>query len=106
MDHTRIQDLEDRFNTLESNFTETQQKVRQLSANISTINKTMHSSITASIMKLKEYLKQDMTTQLEFVTSMIYTKLHIPVDPPLSEPPLHTEAETSSHSHNFQPHHF
>jgi hypothetical protein len=37
---------------------------------------------------------------------MICTKLHIPTDPPLSEPPLHIEDETSSHSHNFQPHHF
>jgi hypothetical protein len=37
---------------------------------------------------------------------MICTKLHIPTDPPLSGPPLHTEVETSSRSHNFQPHHF
>ena len=37
---------------------------------------------------------------------MICTKLHIPIDPPLSDPPLHIEVETSSHSHNFQPHHF
>jgi hypothetical protein len=106
MAHTRSQDLEARFNTLQSNFTETQQEVRQLSANIATINKNMHSSIVASIEELKEDLKQDITTQLEFVTSMIYTKLHILADPPLSDPPLHTEAETSSHSHNFQPHHF
>jgi hypothetical protein len=37
---------------------------------------------------------------------MICTKLHIPADLPLSNPPLHTEGETSSHSQNFQPHHF
>jgi hypothetical protein len=37
---------------------------------------------------------------------MIYTKMHILADLPLSDPPLHTEGETSSHSHNFQPHHF
>jgi hypothetical protein len=37
---------------------------------------------------------------------MICTKMHIPVDPPLSDPSFHTEGETSSHSHNFQPHHF
>jgi hypothetical protein len=37
---------------------------------------------------------------------MICTKLHIPADHPLSDPPLHTKAETSSHSHNFQSHHF
>jgi hypothetical protein len=32
--------------------------------------------------------------------------MHIPTNPPLSDPPFHTEAETSSHSHNFQPHYF
>jgi hypothetical protein len=106
MAHTRSQYLEARFNTLHSNFTETQQEVRQLSANISTINKNMHSSIAASIEELKQDLKQDITTQLEYVTTMIYTKLHIPTDPPLSDPPLHIEGETSSHSHNFHPHHF
>ena len=66
----------------------------------------MHSSISTSIVEFKEELKQDMTTQLESVISMIYTKLHIPANPPLSDPPFHTEVETSSHSHNFQPHHF
>jgi hypothetical protein len=66
----------------------------------------MHSSIAASITKLKEDLKQEMTTQLESVISMIYTKLHIPADPPLSDPPFHTETETFSHSHNFHPHQF
>jgi hypothetical protein len=106
MAHTCSQDLEARFNTLQSNFTETQQEVRQISANIATINQNMHSSIAASITELKEDLKQDMTTQLESVISMICTKLHIPTDPPLFDPPSHTEAETSSHSHNFQPHHF
>ena len=106
MAHTCSQDLEAHFNKLQSNFTETQQEVRQLSANSATINKTMHSSIAASIMELKEDLKQDMTTELESITSMICTKMHIPADPPLSDPPLHTKAETSSHSHIFQPHHF
>jgi hypothetical protein len=106
MAHTRSQDLEARFNTLQSNFTETQQELRQLSANMATINKNMHSCITASIEELKEDFKQDITTQLESVASMICTKLHIPSNPPLSDPPLHTKAETSSHSHNFHPHHF
>jgi hypothetical protein len=32
--------------------------------------------------------------------------MHILVDIPLSNPSLHTEGETSSHSHNFEPHHF
>jgi hypothetical protein len=47
-----------------------------------------------------------MTTQLESVVSMICTKLHILADPPSSDPPPHTEAETSSQSYNFHPHHF
>jgi hypothetical protein len=106
MDHTHRQDLEACFNTLQYNFTETQQEVRQHSANIVTINKNMHSSIAASIEELKEDLKQDITTHLESVASMIYTKMHIPADPPLSDPPLHIKDETSSHSHNFLPHHF
>jgi hypothetical protein len=102
MAHTHNQDLEACFNTLHSNFTETQQEVRQFSANIATINKNMHSSINASIDELKE----DITTQLEYVTTMIYTKLHISADLSLSDPPLHTKGETSSNSQNFQRHHF
>ena len=106
MAHTCSQNLEARFNTLQSNFIDTQQEVTQLNSNISTINKNMHSSIAASIEELKEDLKQDITTQLESVASMICTTLQIPADPPLSDPPLHTEAKTCPHSHNFQPHHF
>ena len=102
MGHTHSQDLEARFNTLQSNFTETQQEVKQLSANVATINTTMQSSIVASI----DELKQDMTTQLESSVLMICTKLHILADNPLSNPPPHTEAGNSSHSHNFQHHHF
>jgi hypothetical protein len=106
MAHTHSQDFEARFNTLHFNFTETQQEVRKLSANIDTINKNMHSSIVTSIEEIKQDLKQDITTQLESVTTMICAKLHIPADLLLSKPPLHTEGETSSHSQNFQPHHF
>jgi hypothetical protein len=62
----------------------------------------MQSSIAASI----EELKQDMTTHLESVILMIYTKLNIPTDNHLSNPTPHTEAKTSSHSHNFQHHQF
>jgi hypothetical protein len=102
MAHTHSQDLEARFNTLQSNFTETQQEVKQLSANVAAINTTVQSSIVASI----EEHKQDMTTQLESIVSMICTKMHISADNPLSNPPPHTKVETSSQSHNFQPHHF
>jgi hypothetical protein len=41
MTHTRSQDLEARFNTLQYNFTETQQEVKQLSAIVVAINTTM-----------------------------------------------------------------
>jgi hypothetical protein len=98
MAHTRSQDLEARFNTLQSSLTETQQEVKQLSANVSTINTTIQSS--------KEEIKQDLTTKLEFVFSTLCTKLHIPTDNPSSDSPPHTEAKHSSHSHNFQHHHF
>jgi hypothetical protein len=53
-----------------------------------------------------EEIKQDLTTQLESVLSTLCTKLHIPTDNPSSDSPPHTEAENSSHSHNFQHHHF
>jgi hypothetical protein len=102
MVHTRSQEFESLFNTLQPNFTEMQQEVKQLSANVSTINIAMQSSIATSI----EEIKQDMTTHIESVVSMICTKLHIPADNPLFDPTSHTEDETSSHSHNFQHHHF
>jgi hypothetical protein len=50
------------FTTLHSNFTETQQEVQQLNANIATINQKMHSSIATSIIELKEEIKHDITT--------------------------------------------
>jgi hypothetical protein len=95
MARTRIQDLEAHFNTLQSNFTETQQEVKQFSTNVSAINTTMQSS-------MKE-IKQDLTTELESVISMLCTNMHIPKDNPLSDPPSYTKAE---HSSNFQHHHF
>jgi hypothetical protein len=42
-----------------------------------------------------------MTTHIESIVLMIYTKMHIPADNPLSDLPPHSEVETSSHSHNF-----
>jgi hypothetical protein len=96
--HTRSQDLEARFNTLQYGLIETQQEVKQLSANVVSINITMQSSM--------EEIKQDLTTQLESVFSALYTKLHIPTDNPSSPSPPHTEGDHSSRSHNFQNHHF
>jgi hypothetical protein len=98
MAHTHSQDLEARFNTLQSGLIETQQEVKQLSANVATINTTMQSSM--------EEIKQDLTTQLESMFSTLYTKLHIPTCNPSSSSPPHTEGDHSSHSHNFQNHHF
>jgi wobble nucleotide-excising tRNase len=54
MAHTRSQDLEDHFNTLQSGLIETQQEVKQISANVSAINTTMQSSM--------EEIKQDLTS--------------------------------------------
>jgi hypothetical protein len=56
MAHTRSQDLEAHFNTLQSGLIETQQEVKQLSANAITINTTMQSSMGE--------IKQDLTTNL------------------------------------------
>jgi hypothetical protein len=98
MAHTRSQDLEARFNTLQYNLIETQQEVKQLSANVSAINTTMQSSISE--------IKQDLTTQLESFISSLCTKLHIPIDNPSSSSPPHTEGDHSSHSHTLQNHHF
>jgi hypothetical protein len=95
MAHTRSQYLEARFNTFQSNFIETQQKVKQLSANVAAINTTIQSSM--------EEIKQDLTTQLESVVSMLCTKMHVPTDNPLSNPPSDTKAK---HSSKFQHHHF
>jgi hypothetical protein len=98
MAHTRSQDLEARFNTLQSGLIETQQEVKQLSANVVAINTTMQSSMGE--------IKQDLTTQLESVFSALCTKLHIPTDNPSSSSPPHTEGDHSSHSHTLQNHHF
>jgi hypothetical protein len=48
MAHTHSQDLEARFNTLQSGLIETQQEVKQLSANVVAINTTMQSSMGKS----------------------------------------------------------
>jgi hypothetical protein len=52
MAHTRSQDLEACFNTLQSGLIETQQEVKQLSANVAAINTTIQSSMG----KIKQYL--------------------------------------------------
>jgi hypothetical protein len=53
MAHTRSQELESRFNTLQSSFLKTQQEVQQLSATIAShdasINATINASVNASV---------------------------------------------------------
>ena len=90
--------MEAHFNTLQSGLIETQQEVKQLSANVVAINTTMQSSM--------DEIKQDLTTHLESIFSTLCTKMHIPTANPSSDPNPHTEAETSSHSQNFQPRQF
>jgi hypothetical protein len=98
MAHTHSQDLEACFNTLQSGLIETQQEVKQCSANLSSINTTMQSSMGE--------IKKDLTTQLESVFSALCTKLHIPTDSPSSSSTPHTKGDHSSHSHTLQNHHF
>jgi septal ring factor EnvC (AmiA/AmiB activator) len=69
MAHTRSQDLEACFNALQYSLIETQKEVKQLSANVAAINTTIQSSM--------EEIKQDLTNQLEFVFSALYTKLDV-----------------------------
>jgi hypothetical protein len=98
MAHTHSQDLEALFNTLQSGLIETQQEVKQLNANVATINTTMQSSLGE--------IKQDLTTHLESIFSALYTKLHIPTDNPSSSSHPHNEGDHSLHSHTLQNHHF
>jgi hypothetical protein len=53
-----------------------------------------------------EEVKQELTTQLEYVFASLCTKIKIPTDDPFSDTPPKIEGEHSSHSHTFQPHHF
>jgi hypothetical protein len=53
-----------------------------------------------------EEVKQELTTQLEYIFASLYTKLKIPINDPFPDAPPKTEGENSSHSHTFQPHHF
>jgi hypothetical protein len=55
---------------------------------------------------LMEEIKQDLTTQLKSAFSTLCTKFHIPTDNPSSSSPPHPEGDHSSHSNNFQNHHF
>jgi hypothetical protein len=97
MAHTRSQDLEARFNTLQSSLLETQKEVKQLSANVASIDTTINTTMQSSM----EEVKQELTTHLESIFASLCTKLKIPTDDPFSDAPPNTEGEHSSHSHTF-----
>jgi hypothetical protein len=58
MAHTRSQELESRFNTLQSGFLETQQEVKQLSATIA----SRDASINVAMQSAMEKVKHELTT--------------------------------------------
>jgi hypothetical protein len=97
MAHTRNQELESRFNTLQSGLLETQQEVQQLSATIASRDASMNASVHVAVQSAMAEVKNE----LESVIVALCTKLKIPLD---DDAPKKTEGETSSHS--FQPHHF
>jgi hypothetical protein len=106
MAHTRSQDLEARFNTLHSGLLKTQKEVKQLSANVASIDTTINTTINTTMQSSMEEVKQELTTHLESVFASLCTKLEIPTNDPFSDAPPKTEGEHSSHSHTFQHHHF
>jgi hypothetical protein len=106
MAHTHSQDLEARFNTLQSGFLETQKEVKQLSATVASIDSSINATINTTMQSSIEEVKQELTTHLESVFASLCTKLKIPTDDHFSEAPPKIEGEHSSHSNTFQPHHF
>jgi hypothetical protein len=102
MDHTHSEDLESCLSTLSYNFSETQHEVQKLSANVTTINAKMHSTIDTKM----ETLKQDLSAQLESFTSYLCTNMNIPRDLNSYDQDLQPEGETFSNSPTFLSHHF
>jgi septal ring factor EnvC (AmiA/AmiB activator) len=101
MAHTYSQDLEARFNTMQSGFLETQKEVKQLSATIASIDSSINATINTTMQSSMEEVKQKLTTQLESVFASLCTKLKIPPNDHFSEAPPKNECETSCHSHTF-----
>jgi hypothetical protein len=106
MAHTRSQDLETRFNTLQSSFLETQKEVKQLSATVASMDSSINATINTTMQSSMEEVKQELTTHLESIFASLCTKLKMPTDDHFFEAPTKTEGEHSSHSHTFQSHHF
>ena len=80
MAHTRNQELESRFNTLQSGLLETQQEVQQLSATIASRDASIDASITSSVNVIVQSAMAEVKHELEFVFVSLCTKLKIPLD--------------------------
>jgi hypothetical protein len=104
MAHTRSQEQESHFNTLESGFLKTQQEVQQLSATLASRDASINASINASVNVVVQSAMEEVKHKLESVFVSLCTKLKIPLDDSFPDAHKNTEGETSSHS--FQPHHF
>jgi hypothetical protein len=104
MAHTCSQELESRFNTLQSGLLETQQEVKQLSATIASRDASINASVNVAVHSTMTEVKHELTTQLESVFASLCTKLKIPTDD--SFPDVHKKIEGETSSHSFQPHHF
>jgi hypothetical protein len=104
MAHTHSQELESRFNTLQSSFLETQQEVQQLSDTIASRDAYINAFVNLAVQSAMVEVKHELTTQLESVFASLCTKLKIPIDDSFSDAHKNTGGETYSHS--FQPHHF
>jgi hypothetical protein len=104
MARTHSQELDSRFNTLQSGFLETQQEVKQLSATIASRDASINASVNVVVQSAMAEVKHELATQLESVFASLFTKLKIPTDDSFPDAHKKTEGETSSHS--FQPHHF
>ena len=106
MAHTRSQEMESCFNTLQSSFLETQQEVQQLSATIASRDASMNASVNVAVQFAMAEVKHELTTQLESVFASLCTKIKLSTDESFPEAHKKTEGEHSVHSHTFQPHHF
>jgi hypothetical protein len=62
MAHTRNQELESRFNTLQFGLLETQQEVQQLSATIASCDASMNSSLNVVVQSTMAEVKHEPTT--------------------------------------------
>jgi len=62
MGHTRSQELESHFNTLQFGFLETQQEVQQLSATIASRDASINASVNVAVQSAMAEVKHELTT--------------------------------------------